>query len=255
MSSQVRSDWSVPLGGFVWTEEVLVEGDPPRRLLVGDGSRGERPYHPVSEHPALFRELAVLAPTEAAVLAFANRYGHLGIGGHLVSRHPELIGGEYLADWRHAISEMARAVDVWDAYRRKDRKELADLVPVKERNGWFLVKAAGRWHEIRPGAGDRIMEAARLALSIMVSDRIMSAYGTTLTFTRDLRLVAKPETLLAALWFQFILAMEENRDFGRCEHCTRWFLIKKKAPAKRFCRDSCRVGAHQKRKREGSVSA
>jgi hypothetical protein len=93
-------------------------------------------YAPLQEKIALYRELSAAAPTPDGILAFANRYGHLGKNAE-EGAEVEAADGvsprrfaavERLKEWRNVIVWLREAVRLWDLVRAKDDRRLAEVI-------------------------------------------------------------------------------------------------------------------------------
>src|SRR5262249_40428914 len=128
--------WEVSPGGYRWVQATSALTAPdetgavaPKPALVRAGPEviGPSP-HP---EPALFRIFAEVNPNKESILAFANRYGDLGIESELnpAIREPDggpgPVWGTFLVVWQNQISDMRRLVAVWDLLQAGDRERLA----------------------------------------------------------------------------------------------------------------------------------
>jgi hypothetical protein len=63
-----------------------------------------------------------------------------------------------------------------------------------------------------------------------------------------LRMQLVPNSLLAAIWIQFISAIEGNFKYRQCDQCRSWFApIQDTRADARFCKVACRLRAHRAR--------
>jgi len=129
-------DWEVSPGGYRWVQATSALAAPgetgtaaPKPALVRAGPEVIGP--PPHPEPALFRIFAEVNPNKESILAFANRYGDLGIGITLYPAirdpddRPGPARGTFLSVWRNHISDMRRLVAVWDLLQAGDRERLA----------------------------------------------------------------------------------------------------------------------------------
>jgi hypothetical protein len=64
----------------------------------------------------------------------------------------------------------------------------------------------------------------------------------------DLRIQLVPSSLISALWLQLAMAIDGNRNYRRCESCTRWFELSGDARGDaKFCRQACQFKAYRTR--------
>lgn len=88
----------------------------------------------------------------------------------------------------------------------------------------------------------------------LVNARIRNHVGMVLERTpTGWRRGFAPNNLRGELWLQLLDAITENRGFGVCTYCGGAFEIPPKAAGKGklYCSGRCRVGAFNKRKKEG----
>src|SRR5262249_46549377 len=124
----------------------------PQPFLVAAHAAGEEPggraYHAEGEEPGerayelsdldavAYRSFAETQLDQEAVLAFANKFGALGLAVPITvnpeenarDHEAELQGeslGEPLQEWQQQINRMAQLVALWDLYRAGDREGLA----------------------------------------------------------------------------------------------------------------------------------
>jgi hypothetical protein len=156
MASDVFSFlWRAPEDGYRWMQvRVFVNdaGDSPGAFTHGsrledkpewvltDGiAFGQtcffKQYSPLKLFTGLFRTFAGLPwESQDAILAFANEYGHLGIGRPLdvtAKDDPQrLLGvwGETWQDWAKEIDAMRRAVAIWDMVEARDEAGLSQSI-------------------------------------------------------------------------------------------------------------------------------
>jgi transposase-like protein len=66
--------------------------------------------------------------------------------------------------------------------------------------------------------------------------------------THDLAL--RPTDLLTTLWLQFAMAVVENKEFRKCESCSRSFELSPEINrmSRYYCSNACRVKAYRGRK-------
>src|SRR5690606_29169014 len=88
---------------------------------IDDPARPEATVYEPMADPALFRKFADLDATEETVIAFATRYGALGLP-------QSLIHGEPLADWRLQIQRIAHVSYLHDQAVSGNKAALAEFV-------------------------------------------------------------------------------------------------------------------------------
>jgi hypothetical protein len=144
--------WTVAATGYQWADATSPFHDKKEssRWLIDPtpaGVQGEwRRYAPL-RHRGLHRRFAKLAPTEEAILGFANKYGLLD-GGELplkVTGSSGVFGGEQLDLWVEEIKHMALLVRLWDLQKR-NASDLAQYVWWQE-DGTVRIPVACYWDE------------------------------------------------------------------------------------------------------------
>jgi hypothetical protein len=288
-SVQLEFGWGVSPKGYRWalaraTGEA--EGDPrPALVAVGepDAADGCRLNVPPAPYPGLFRAFAEVEPERAAILEFASRHGNVTEGP--VDCLTDPVGpatGTFMTVWRAQISDMRRLVGLWDLLRRGDRGALAPHVRWREgKRGGFSVHfeshpeaegAAGptlgldrhTWEiasaDDRPAwmegceVGDPVLPAW-VCLQQDVDEHLHHTSAETpagmgwdaARGRPALRLVAF--NLLSAVWLQFAEAVANDRTYGRCRECGRWFEVAPDAARthRRYCSNACRSKAYRER--------
>ena len=254
----IEFSWKVARGGYRW----IVESGK-RYLCAVDAlekpdwpdpfDRYQQIYRPLEERTGLFREFAELKPTEAQILAFANRYGQLGQVTNL--KHDSRFGlirvrGEMLEDWKREIQTIKSAVTLWDAINDGNKKELVrfrsqfDLLqlPLAVRRRLHLDKA------------DPLM-AVLGAIQRDADARLREHVAARLVFSGDnprLRVCLMPQNLLGALWLQVATSVDVLKSFLKCAQCGAPFEISRaprtgKRTDARFCSARCRVNHYRGR--------
>ncbi len=289
--------WDVPEQGFRWVEGFAfgrTVSDNLERFLVTKtkATQDWRRYWPLADSPALFRAFAATETTEAAILAFAEKYGWLGIAQDIEipsDEETDFAKGESLSVWTDEILGMRQLLKVWDALQ---------VLAVDELQAWFYVEdfhgalrasynpgeslpRAAYTHERSPQTVvqefqwylshseiRRISEdPSTVALSFirtLVEARLREQSGSRLTYQNEedlgplaVSLVAK--SLLGSLWLQAAQAIEANKAYGQCRQCHGWFEVppELRALGKRadlgYCSLACREQSDE-RDRRGEVA-
>lgn len=186
-----------------------------------------------------------------------------------------LLWGEPLSLWASEITTMKQAIELWGMVKQKKKEKLAKVirwhgpsvryqaVPLtveKEaallRGKWDMKAdgipqwivlpqhdpwAFGEVPEIKPG--DVIGPAWMYLQSVF--QKYFSVVSARLLWERvdenkpgmRLGVYFTPDNLLGALWLQFAQNVAGNREFQRCQYCTRPFIAR---PNKINCSDSCK---------------
>jgi len=291
--------WEYPKDGFQLIEAAFVkDGDPRLRPVVGQprhfqlvDSRGHATqpaknelfwiltndlpiggryiatrYWPFSEFSALFREFANTTPTPEGILAFANKYGLLGLPPRLVfapDGPPKTfarVNCELLEDWVRQIQAMRDATTLWDKIRTDQKADLAKVLCWQESHeekpaGWYYRA------QLIPGVPDPctpgdIVTPALCLLRNRINDFLVTTVSPMMQFEsprRELALRLLPRDLLAALWLQLAWAVSGNRDYHVCKKCGRWFEVSKRQLDHRtvrrlFCSDPCKSADYRDNK-------
>ena len=159
---------------------------------------------------AIFLDFASLS-SEQDITAFADKYG--SFSG---------MGLDYLRHWRWETGAMKKAVEAWEtAKRTADFQKVIAIVDMLARGKMDIDKGIGS--------------------SILLQRDEESALP---------RLSIRPCTFLDALWTQFLLAVDGNKNFSRCDQCPVWFPVGAAGhrPDRLYCSDACRMRAYRNRK-------
>jgi hypothetical protein len=286
--------WSVPEDGYRWVQACVyvTQGeasrleDVSRWVLTSGLATGMHyrkwQYAPLQNNSGLFRTFAQL-PMENrdAILEFANRYGQLGIGRLTdieVEQDQKIVAGfwgETWEDWKQAIEEMRRAVEVWRLVDARDRVGLSRLIRRKnelwiydshpelrdvETPEAFAVPPPGRVSEkIDPVLDlftpDDVFTPAEFLVQRWINQHLKGRATPQLRYDPDrgrrvLQII--PESLLSAMWLQFARWIDGDRKFRRCKECGEWFEISTKGDGFRvnreFCSDRCKSKDYRDRK-------
>jgi len=124
--------WDVPDLGYSWREDLAAcpgiydEGEPP--FLVVNAGTGWR-HRPMEEWPLLYTAFAALDGLPESILAFASKYGWLGVGVDIAPpAGGQLDLGEPLARWDTEIGKLRTAARVWDWLQAGDAGKLGQHI-------------------------------------------------------------------------------------------------------------------------------
>jgi len=287
MDGVLEFTWDVPEQGYRWMKaisffdtgeakeaEYLTSGQP-----VGVMSMVMR-YAPLKLYTGLFRTFAETPPTKEGVLAFANKYGHLGDKDNDVfiglpdGKEGHVMGtGETLSFWHKEISAMARALELWDAVKRGTLEVLSryiawekggvnydshrgmdtkDLKPPYSRHmEWIAApEIHPEWLErFRPGD---LAFPALFYVQKVINDHLAGRVSPRLLWGRDrtrLGFYIVPGSLIGAMWLQFAQAIDGNKNYRRCEECRTWYEVSPEVArtSKLYCSNACRSRAYRGR--------
>lgn len=254
MSVSIVGKAAVWRAGYEWVE--VNNGDLARIAPIGyPASREEnaalyeeygvkqdercRFYDPFQE-PALFRIFADLDGSPEAILSFCNQFGTLSF---FMGRCPEAT----LAHWRGCIEEMRQAIALWDAVLTGNQRTIArQRESLLERWRWL---ASGRVAD--PIAYRDLSAEALLGRVIKDNCRFIPGIQLLPFPSGVMRLCISVEgSMVHALWLQLALSIVERKEYRRCEHCGRPFLLspEENRSDRRYHNDSCRVKAYRLRK-------
>lgn len=256
------------LGGCPKPWNPLGEKTPSIELCpVGDSD--EEYYHPQRESvaltradSALFRNFAAMTPTQDEILEFVHRYGDLK--NFWISQFSE---------WEYEVRVLKFFVELQDALIKGGRQEIITKNFVAAEPGIIrfpftdgslgfgrtLVPISWSGPDPRPVRDEEFnlfrgsaREAAREFLNRVLSHRLVK-FRTMLFLerigkTHDLAL--RPIDLLSTMWLQFALAVVENKEYRKCESCSRSFELSPEVNriSRYYCSNACRVKAYRGRK-------
>ena len=242
-------------------------------------------YQPLQQHPELFRTFLDVSGDEDGYLSFANKYGTLGIASTLADTtdgHGFSMFGEALYLWRKEQALLRAADRVAGALAKRRGAELETWFVANGKGGYQLagdlvtpeflprgVNVVGRMNlpKSRPApiwvAHDQIKDPtqqrrliARVWLARQINDRLQGERGNTSAVSvrvlatgdgAEMPIHQSPNSLLAAIWLQFVESVNANRKFRRCNHCKRWFLLSPEGVGLRrqakYCGSACRLRA------------
>jgi hypothetical protein len=273
LTVDLNFQWSAPKAGFEWepgdwvAEETHATAS---SLLVVLKARetAQSTYAPLQQETGLFRELAEVPPTQEGILAFANRYGNLGLVAYYAaagSMHDEQEYGRFgepLESWIQEIAAMKEAVELLDLVRRRDETALSRKLrwrakPVEGTPPCWVYESSAGSVPVHGGTSPYtpadIFAPALGLLTRWVNERLWG--NTTLSLASD-RTEGKPlleikvGTLRIALWVQLAQAIVQPADYRRCKTCGRWFAVPddlRKADQV-FCQDACKSKDYRDRK-------
>jgi hypothetical protein len=255
-------------------------------LIEPQEGAGYRTYSPLREETGLFRIFADTEQTPEGCLSFAVRYGLLERYGPLECHRANLPGSppksELVLEWLREIRLLKYLVTLWELARDGDEKSLAGFVrwegprvcfggappdtplyqwPFRSyttREGWTICKdqagriiiegVGGHRPVLRPG--DLITSA--LLFCLLEVNTQLRASRTCMVWDEEREgpgIQIVPASLFSAMYLQFALAIDGNRQFQRCPACGRWFQLSPglNRANKQTCSGSCRTGLHRRR--------
>jgi hypothetical protein len=268
-STQTRQpfqfSWEVSEGGYQCEQGYALD-DPkpePELMLVEhapDGvSRRVRQHRTLREETALFLEFAKVDLTCEGVVAFANRYGTLGlpvtIGSPRTNKQQGINVGEALAAWYTEISAVRRLLPLYYPDRKPEIIFETDTERITARwpNGWEMVVFRATEPDTYERLKGKPTEIMRHYLKMQINRKLSehTSTGRLLDYNGALTLFIVPSSLIAAIWLQFACAIDDNRKYRSCKNCKKWFGLGgagRRADAE-TCSDSCRAAFTYKQKK------
>lgn len=275
--------WLVTPDGYAWQhQKAPAHSEWVLRWPHMGGTKG-RVYQPLRECTGLFRTFAFTRPDRDSILAFAKRFGRLGCGTVEIREEgmdPEQKGrfidfaGEPLHIWMTQIRTMRRLVRLWDACCENDVTALAAVIQWKGKSEVWYKAPAGKKREpdldpdcptveepiatpthdgsslehFQPGD---VFAPALFYLQGQVN-RQLALMPVRLVWQADearLRRRLIPESLEAALWLQFVEAIDGQKKYRACKKCGLWFELSPKIArtSRHFCSGNCRNRAYLER--------
>jgi hypothetical protein len=262
---------------FVWLRHIETQWIDARplnerdagRFLVNARSVGEL-YKPLETETGLFENFAMLPREEKAIKDFAYKYGTLGTGNILRppkknsrgSPHEKFpfIQGESFASWVNEIVRLGDALRLWKAitaYEAGSQRDLGRLIKWRDRSHvLYQSHSSGRWswiatrHEPEVLAKmhyPELLSPGLRQLQRMLNENLDNhpSLAQLLGSRAELRVFMRPQSLIAAMWLQFALAIDGNRQYRTCAECGRWFEVG--GPNKRSDAETCDVSCRKRR--------
>lgn len=252
--------WFCQPGAYSWRKDdtaAYLQVDAGLAIPSGPAQR----YAPLADWTGLFLQFANTFPEEKSILAFVNRYGMLlsaQTNRQFVlqkrstvrkrRRSLEVLAphSETLAFWQQEIRALRNAVHIWRASREYPPVDLINFLPLMEISDiefmnslrdskqLDLLKKAHGW------LGQQINKCLENQVSIQFEP----------DSSGNLTLQIMPRNLLQAIWFQFGLAVSQNKEYRQCDFCKDWFELSPEVARtnRRFCSAACKHKAYRQRK-------
>lgn len=203
---------------------------------------------------------------------------HIATAEEMASNDPFLVysEGRSLQIWRGHRQMLAFAVRLWDAINEGRADELigTDLLvkpydslvePGKPAPKYMVwTRTASAQHDLgltTPKTFDEQFEpatplmkaslpemAARAALANLVSEmcaNVRVVMRVTSAQPDGLRLTFEVRSLIAAMWLQFALAVDGQREYRPCPVCGDWWDATEARSDRKTCSDRCRKRMHR----------
>ena len=186
-----------------------------------------------------------------------------------------LVSGETLPGWCREIVQLRHAIALEEWSQRGQSSYLTEFIRWCHGVPGIGVQIS-RWIEYRgPGVGEKspatltlldldaefadgdLIEPAQEVVRRLINDKL-EEHGVLPQLLWDRRsrdhnrrIKVVPKNLIAAIWVQFALAIEGNRQYRQCDQCCKWYEISaEKREGARFCTDACRFKAYRIRQKE-----
>ncbi len=264
--------WPIPEQGHRWvTARAADDPNAQQQRFLAPSSKGlVQSRFPLRDEPALFRAFAEIQKDEKAIKDFADAHGLLG-GDHLrpiaVSEAGIEPRGETLEDWEAEIAAMREALAAWDAVQCGDEASLKDRVRWSDERVTFETESGARvladasthdWAPFLMLPRYDYLRAARWLVQDIINEHIKGKVAPRLLWNEERgrsQMAVVPTSLVSALWTQFALAVDAEKDFRRCSACGKWFDASRDVARKTriYCSNACRVRAYRARKSEAKA--
>jgi hypothetical protein len=293
--SPFLSQWRVAKSGYKWVS--IEEAQTPTWFLVERcispfEPYEDRKYSPLDVRPPLYQRFAQLDPTREAILRFTKKYGSLGGNLKKAVDIPEEQAadvvpltpstgkpqspasrayGESWADWIGEIEKLRQLVSLWEAARAGDMNMLRAALG-RELNSTTRqecgLNSSAPTISAQSEASESPFEPIASALYLQRAQQVLSreinsdlrTHGSSVTLTAiysGFGLSIQAESLIAAIWLQFALAVAGNLSYRSCATCGRWLKLGPEAGVRshiQFCSNACRQKSFRKRKELISAS-
>ncbi len=221
------------------------------------------------EDSSLFLTFANLDFTESAVAKFASRHGLLAIGAVSRKQPPmengEPLDGESLEDqWYGAIRSLRLGVALWNAGRANAKQSVQAIVSDPQyAEVWqfssgtlFSATELPAWPD--KGQIQTPEDALHAAHAIALARFEAVAWRFTRTLPKNRHVLElAPNSLGSALWMQFACAIASDARYRSCEYegCGGFFDASATRKSRRYCSNSCKTRAYNKRHALGTAAS
>jgi hypothetical protein len=215
-----------------------------------------RPVRPLdgATGSGLFRTFAAVPHSEQAVAAFTKEFGPLGVQGDARQLGDgREVYGEHLDRWLEAQAAVARCIALWDALRNADRAAVSATLNAHVSR----ARVSGDRHLLESLesfwlTGDVLANGWRLLADLVENKTFFGSPRVALWpgSDRPLTLQLVADTLIQALWLQFELAVDGNRDYRSCATCGQFYELDPSVARtnRMYCSDACRSRAYRARR-------
>jgi hypothetical protein len=203
----------------------------PAQWVLTDNVPGDPPpiysfYRPLETQTGLYlRFKETDADDRESILAFANKYGMLGVG--MLAAAPIRSVVEIMADWKEEIRKMQQAVDIWDLVNRGDAASLSRNFEELGPGNWlYRITYDGleRLDRIEPVGNlfvpGNIFVPAGFLVQRWINRTLASSTSPQVLYDvergrRAFKIL--PRSLLGAMWLQFAQTIDGTRMHRHCK--------------------------------------
>ena len=244
------------------------ESAEPEPFLVGEVD-AKTPYDALAAgDSALFLTFQSRVHDADSALTFASEFGFLGAPITERVRLPDsskqaaveamFVVGDSLGAWLGEADALRRAVALWGAIRRNDRRAMLDDPHVAAISRPLNTLSQSAPLHLSAVPDPEVRRHALFTLQILVNrglqapiDRYEARVGAELRIEGDglaFRVIGR--TLLGDMWLQLALAVGGDKRFRHCPQDARWWELHPDIARtnKVYCSDACKQAAYRERK-------
>ena len=237
------------------------ESTEPEPFLIGEVD-AEAPYDALAAgDSALFLTFQSRVQDADSALAFAREFGFLGVP---ITERVRLadgwtyVVGDRLAAWLDEADALRRAVALWRAIRRNDRRAMLDDPHVAAISRPLNTLSRSTPLHLSAVPDPDVRRHALFTLQILVNrglrapiDRHDARVGPELRVEGDalaFRVIGR--TLSGDMWLQLALAVGGDKRFRQCPQDGGWWELHPDIARtnKVYCSDACKQAAYRERK-------
>ena len=214
-----------------------------------------KPVEPLEIDSAIHRNFASLNLTGESFVAFASQFGLLGGGLEVPIEVPGAKGrakpivsvGEPVKAWRNEVESLRKAISLWDLVQGDDveamqhyfEEEKPELPPRYD----ALVSVG------------KVSRPALFVLKRIIRTSLQGQVPLDLTSEDDAVSPAVellPRSHRAGHWLMLSLDIHDNRRYGSCAQCGKWFevLTGAKRATRVYCSNACRSKMYRGRQKQ-----
>lgn len=259
-----KFEWPLHRGGYHWVEGSSLADDSWKssEVLVVRLEKDNFRFYSPFEIADLFLEFADVQQTKDGIVAFANRYGLLGIGEPAVRfadkiTDPDVLLApygttrdvvEFLERWKVAIRRMKGATELWLLIAENKLDELTRRFP-----GIIRGLFPNNDRVNRPLNREAAIELIQILITIEIRKHchpVIEWVGGLGKY--EVRIV--PKNLLGAMWWQFARRVSGEVTYTKCVVCGTPIKIssdvnerERHQSNRELCSDKCKQKRHRQR--------